>query len=75
MQSEDANRIGNWRWRLTHLYKIQTKRAEKVVLKPKPIQKLLMRYMALWYLILVLKARQEDLSTTAMSSREKRYCT
>lgn len=60
---EDQKRIGDWRWRLTHLYKIQTKKAEKIVFKPKPIQKLLMKYVWLWHLILVLKARQEGVST------------
>lgn len=63
MHPEDQKRIGDWRWRLTNLYKIQTKKAEKITFKPKPIQKLLMKYVHLWHLILVLKARQEGVST------------
>ena len=63
MQPEDAKRIGNWQWRLTHLYKIQTKKSLKIGFDPKPIQRLLMKFVAVWYLILVLKARQEGVST------------
>lgn len=63
MLPEDASRIGNWRWRITHLYKIQTKKAQKITFKPKPIQKWLMRYVTFWPLLLILKARQEGVST------------
>lgn len=63
MLPEDRTRIGKWIWRLTHLYQIQTKKAQKIVFDPKPIQRLLMKFVAVWHLILVLKARQEGVST------------
>ena len=63
MHPEDAKRIGNWEWCLTHLFKIQTKKSQKIVFDPKPIQKLLIKYWWFWHMILVLKARQEGVST------------
>jgi len=46
MLPEDRKRIGNWIWRLTHLYQIQTEKAQKIVFDPKPIQRLLMKFVA-----------------------------
>lgn len=69
---EDAKRIFDRRWRITHLYKIQTKKAEKIVFNPKPIQKLLMRYVYFGHLILVFKARQEGVSTFFLPSTSTR---
>jgi len=36
---DNRARIGNWQWRMAHLYKIRTKKVgEKVCFKPKPAQ-------------------------------------
>jgi hypothetical protein len=61
---EDAKRIGDWRWRLTHLYKIRTKKAgEKVLFTPKPAQLKILKVFPFWKLFIVLKARQVGIST------------
>ena len=64
MHPEDKERIFNRWWRIEHLYRIQTKKAgEKVVFKLNEVQKRIKRYMLFWHMILVLKARQEGVST------------
>lgn len=63
MHPEDAIRMGNPLWRLEHLPKIKTKEAELVQLKLNPIQRKLAKYFPYWNYHLVLKARQEGVST------------
>lgn len=63
MHPEDRRRIGDWRWRLTHLYRIRTKKAEKVRFKPNRGQRRIARYFGLWHRLMILKARQVGVST------------
>lgn len=64
MHPEDKKRIWNRWWRIEHLYWIQTKKAgEKVRFKLNRVQKRLKRYLLYWHLFLILKARQEGVST------------
>lgn len=60
----DKRRIGNWRWRLQHLYRIRgTSAGEKIQFKPKPAQLRIAKWFGLWDRFLVLKARQVGIST------------
>lgn len=64
MHPEDAKRIYNRWWRITHLYEIKTKDAGVTArLQLNPIQKILRKYVDFWQYHLVLKARQEGVST------------
>lgn len=64
MHPDDQDRFWNRWWRLEHFYKIQTKKAGgKTLLKLKPAQRLLQRYLMVWNWLLVLKARQVGVST------------
>lgn len=64
LHPEDAKRIGNWRWRLTHLPRIQTKKAGVLArFLPKVAQKKISRWFGLWHRFIVLKARQVGIST------------
>lgn len=63
MHLEDRKRIGNWQWRLSHLYQIRTKLAQKQVFPPNDVQLQIMRYLPLWNKFLILKARQMGIST------------
>lgn len=64
MHPEDKKRMGNWLWRLTHLYWIQTKEPGVISqLTLNPIQKILVKYLPFWTFFLILKARQEGVST------------
>lgn len=64
MHPEDRKRIGNWLWRIQHLYKIKTKEAGKLTqMKLRPIQRILAKLLPYWNYHLVLKARQEGVST------------
>lgn len=62
--SNDAKRIGNWRWRLTHVDKMRTKRAsEKINSSPKPAQLKILKVFSCWKLFIVLIAWQVGIST------------
>src|SRR5579863_6305554 len=64
MHPLDRDRFFNRWWRITHLYLIQTKIpgvVSQLVLNP--IQKILAKYLDFWTFFLVLKARQEGVST------------
>lgn len=64
MHTEDRKRFYNSWWCITHLYQIQTKTPGITSrLKLNPIQKILRKYVDLWNYHLVLKARQEGVST------------
>src|SRR5687767_14683906 len=63
MHPEDKRRFFNPWWRLQHLHSIKTKEAELKQLKLNPIQKKLSRYFPYWNYDLILKARQEGIST------------
>jgi hypothetical protein len=59
----DAARIGNWQWRLEHLYQIRTQLAQKTVFKMNSVQQEIARYLPHWHKFLILKARQMGVST------------
>lgn len=63
MLPEDKAKFGNWQWRLQHFYRIKTKEAQLVQLKLNPVQTILAKYVPFWNYHLVLKARQEGVST------------
>lgn len=64
MHPEDAKRIGNRWWRITHLYKIRTKTAGMATrLDLNPVQADLAKKLDLWPNHLILKARQQGVST------------
>ena len=64
MQSLDHAHIGNCWWRLEHLYRIQTKTpGKKKLLKFNAIQCDLRDALQKWKALLILKARQEGVST------------
>lgn len=64
MHPDDKARFFNRWWRIGHLYEIQTKKAgKKIVFKLNEVQKKIKRYLEFWWLILILKARQEGVST------------
>lgn len=64
MHPDDKERFFNPWWRIEHLYKIQSKKAtEKIFMKLNWVQQKLKWYLKLWHLLLVLKARQEGVST------------
>lgn len=64
MHPDDKKGFYNRWWRITHFYKIKTKEAgESRRLKLNPIQAVLAKYVDFWNFILVLKARQQGVST------------
>lgn len=64
MHPEDKQKHFNWLYRLTHYYWIQTKIPGVVAqLILNPIQKILCKYLPFWKFFLILKARQEGVST------------
>lgn len=64
MPTIDQERMQNRWWRIEHLYKIQTKiPGLKKLLKLNAIQKKIKEQLMIWSLILILKARQEGVST------------
>jgi hypothetical protein len=61
---EDKKRMRNRWWRITHLYRIKTKEAgESTRLILNPVQAVLPKYLDVWRYHLVLKARQQGIST------------
>lgn len=64
MQKIDHERIRNPWWRVEHLFKIQTKTpGKKILLKLNEIQRDIKAALQEWFLVLILKARQEGVST------------
>lgn len=60
---DDEIRIYNRWWRIGHLYWIQTKKAKKIVFSLNWVQRRISKYLRYWHLLLILKARQEGVST------------
>jgi hypothetical protein len=64
MHSEDRKKHHNWLYRISHYYQIQTKTAGVVTrLILNPIQIVLAKFFPYWNYHLILKARQEGVST------------
>lgn len=63
MHPDDAARIFNWKWRISHLYQIRTKLSEKRVFQPNAVQKKIASHFSYWNKFLILKARQMGVST------------
>ncbi len=68
MHPEDKKKFWNWIWRLEHFVWIKTKDGgEMRQLKLNPIQRILARYFPHWNFHLILKARQEGVSTFCLA--------
>jgi len=63
VHADDRARIGTRWWRIEHLYWIQTKDSRKIRFTLNPVQRVLAKHLRLWRLFLILKARQEGVST------------
>ena len=60
-EHEAYNKLSNREWRLSHLYTIQDTKGKLVQFKPNNVQKSF--YKDIWYLNIILKSRQQGIST------------
>lgn len=64
LTEKDHKKFGNPLWRITHWYWIQTKKAGvRTLLSPRRAQRKIMRVLAVWNKLMILKCRQLGVST------------